>query len=80
MPELIEKLLKKPVMIRSAKKAASLFAYKKLDDIGVSEKNKCAGLRRILVRMQGASARRLSENSNFFQNQGLRKKLPQVYG
>ncbi len=24
--------------------------------------------------------RRLSENSNFFQNQGLRKKLPQAYG
>ena len=44
----------------------------------VSEKNKCAGLRRILVRMQGASAKRLSENSNFFQNQGLRKKLPQA--
>jgi len=24
--------------------------------------------------------RRLSENSNFFSNRGMRKKLPQVYG
>jgi len=46
--------------------------------LGSRKKNKCAGFRRILVRMQGASTKRLSENSNFFQNQGLRKKLPQA--
>lgn len=34
---------------------------------------------RLIFRYDNAAHRRLSENSNFFQNQGLRKKLPKVY-
>jgi len=32
-----------------------------------------------IVKEMLLAARRLSENSNFFQNQGLLKKLPQIY-